>query len=86
MKPEKFETRPEKVQKAILRGDTETLSEMGRLGGLKAADNNEARRAHKKRIKEQRDKEDRDHVESANEHILTIDGEDPEEIRDAANG
>jgi len=77
--------KPEKVREAQQRADIEALRKMGAKGGRKTAERNEINREYIKHIKEKRSLEEWNKMVSANEDILTVDGEDPEELRDATH-
>ncbi|PJE74371.1 MAG: hypothetical protein COV01_01435 [Candidatus Taylorbacteria bacterium CG10_big_fil_rev_8_21_14_0_10_41_48] len=77
--------KPEKVRKAQQRADTEALRKMGSVGGRKTAERNDINREHAKRVNEKSKLEEWNTIVASNEHILTPDGEDPEEMKDATH-
>lgn len=74
----KFE-KPDKIKRAILSKNKEFLSAAGKKGARVVADNREIAKIMTERTQELAAQEEAKLRESTNEHILSVDGENPDE-------
>jgi hypothetical protein len=86
---ESLKSKPSSIESAVKAGDTEYLKAAGQKGAEVANRNRDlataVAAAEAERKAERLSAEEQALRESTNEHILTSDGEDPDEINEAAD-